>query len=424
MASFLWLNFLTIPELFRLRLVSRNFDRYVTDELRLLDVTLTPVLLSSHPHPLLTMTHPLYRLLMRSAPRLRSFLYRPDLENALPVQCMRRPLQLMSLSKCFALHFPHPDQVPRFRREVPLIPPEFLVSLLITARFTLRRVSVLVGLSSPPSVPRDGSSSLSCDNSNSLLCDGSGSFEFPVLETMALIVCSGSRGLRGNAPSLLSSLISRSVLSSSVSVSISGQDVDLARAFHDRDLAVSFIEPRMSQMAQLKQLLRSVRTCSRPLTEMIVDISELTSIRCYYAMKMLQFLAESPQTHVKRLMLAVGAEHACQVIPHLVHVEHTVGLGCVNLRQVSTAIATDDTQGVGMMQLGEVLVLRDDHTPSPLYLGTVEQFAMDVVETYQTSSLYTQIDRLHSELNKIQQMHHRHFLEGTWIPHVFLSHLL
>eukprot|EP01053_Blabericola_migrator_P006521 Blabericola_migrator_1__6520@NODE_328_length_9722_cov_325_367582_g265_i0_p3_GENE_NODE_328_length_9722_cov_325_367582_g265_i0NODE_328_length_9722_cov_325_367582_g265_i0_p3_ORF_typecomplete_len449_score63_87_NODE_328_length_9722_cov_325_367582_g265_i082079553 len=444
MVTSLWLSFLPIPEIYRLRLISKSFDDYITNHLYLCDVTLSPGLLranASGQHPLNDSSHPLYQLLYRSSLKLRSLYYRPDLDNAGGRDSViRRPLDFLSLRKCYAIQFRNATTLQYFRSDIPLIPSDLLASTILPrSQFSLRKLSVLV-TNIQPSATQSSTSSPPFSNAED------NSPDFPLLESCSIVVCPASRMYRAKCSSPLGRLVSQGRFPKLKAVEVSGQDHVMALAFHEKGLQVRLYEPRLTHMSQIHQLMKTKRVLQQ--ADPCWNIKEVRNIRLYYILKMLQFLGAGPKTSVDRLVLAVTADNLSQLIPHLLHIErtHATGPDDLSTPRPGAAVAAmmdavfgelgaerppaerrealpTQEPGAGLMKLDEILVLRDESS-HPLFLGTVEHFAVDVVEAQRAGNVCTNsLQRIHMVHNQVLALHQRHFLENSWMPHVFLQNL-
>eukprot|EP01057_Protomagalhaensia_wolfi_P003046 Protomagalhaensia_wolfi_Nauph_80__3045@NODE_311_length_2820_cov_17_984538_g234_i0_p1_GENE_NODE_311_length_2820_cov_17_984538_g234_i0NODE_311_length_2820_cov_17_984538_g234_i0_p1_ORF_typecomplete_len436_score63_85_NODE_311_length_2820_cov_17_984538_g234_i012982605 len=419
----LWMNYLTIPEAFTLRLLCKAFASYIWNELSLCDVTLTMPLLLQRDHPLNDPDHPLSRLLWRCGPVLRSFIYRPDTAEPKPV--LRR-LDSLAPNRCFAARFADPLDLRVFRCDTPLIPMDYLTKLLTQAQRTLRQLDVLVSPAPPGRYQDPGTKKK----------DGDGPPEFLLLKSFTLLVCPSRRRYEANSRSSVAQLFANAQVPLLRNAIISGQDPSLAKALASQGVNLTLYEPRIYHVAQIRELSRTMKGLGSAAPSEGWRVGEMRNLRAYYVLKMLQFLGAAPKVQLDKLLLIVGAEQLSPLIPHLIHVDRAAALGAASLRGVPPAaangvhgVATPGSDeaisgeaGAGMMDLRSIWVLRDEESPA-VFLGTVEQFAVDVVEIQHTGDRCSYSDRLQVWHDRVIELHGRHFLNETWIPHVFVNNI-
>eukprot|EP01056_Protomagalhaensia_sp_Gyna25_P000021 Protomagalhaensia_sp_Gyna_25__20@NODE_100_length_5269_cov_91_120459_g77_i0_p2_GENE_NODE_100_length_5269_cov_91_120459_g77_i0NODE_100_length_5269_cov_91_120459_g77_i0_p2_ORF_typecomplete_len438_score50_87_NODE_100_length_5269_cov_91_120459_g77_i011692482 len=424
----LWLNYLTIPEIFTLRLLNKTFADYIWNKLSLFDVTLTMPLLRQRDPPLNDPTHPLSRLLWRSGPVLRSLKFRPD--HAQPKPVLRR-LDSLAPDRCYAARFANPAELHEFRTDTPLIPMDYLSSLLAQAQRTLRQVDVLVSPVLPGRCQEQGT------HHEQYKKDGDDPPEFLLLDTFTFLVCPSRRRYQVSARSPIAQLFSTARLPLLRHAIISGQDPSLAISLASQGVNLTLYEPRIFHVAQIRELSRTMKGLGSAAPLEGWRVGEMRNLRAYYVLKMLQFLGAAPKVQLDKLLLAVGAEQLSPLIPHLIHVDRAAALGAASLRGVPPTAANgvhdavnlvenaesiSGEAGAGMMDLGSIWVLRDEDSPA-VFLGTVEQFAVDVVEIQQTGERCSYSDRIQMWHDRVIELHSRHFLNETWIPHVFVNNI-
>lgn len=421
----MWMNFLTIPEIFSLRLLNKAYDDFIMNGLCLCDITLEPHLVrgsSTQEAPLTSKSHPLYRLLIRSSGALRSLVYRPDLSNNPPFN--RRPLAFLSLKRSYAVQFTQPRGLEQFRMHMPLIPFEFMMMLLPKCRYSIEYLDVLISCHAAP-----GETSLTPAER----------MEFPRLSHLSIVLCPPVRLYRTRPMTPLTTLFMSAHLPLLQRARISGQDPKLAAMFIQRGVTVQLYEPQLRHLSQLRQLIRASRAAkSCSLLKDAWEIGEIYGLRLYYILEMLRCLGSCASSRIDRVVLAVGADQLSLLIPHLMHLERNMVTPPVSLRSRQrewtqmttleggadlTVDRSHDPEGYGTLGVNEVLVVRDELS-APLFLGTVDQFAIDVVEIHQSADEgCAALSRLRDDHDRVLQYHHRHFLEGTWMPHVFLHNI-